>query len=322
MTLAAVKEGPGADAELSSTVRQVSLATFGSIPKRISAYKRMLIEAGGRAQTASISFCLSADMVNLLCRNHAVCCASIRGNLPQNYTMDYGPLGIPIALGHLLALRGMDHVVAMTTAMSAQVARYLGRSPAVIGNFVDELALEPYRDVSARKGPLRFVYLASLTRRKRPELLIGALASLLSKGVQARLDILGEGPFKPVLKELISKYNLSEVITLHGHQCNPYPWLARADVMVLPSLSEGISRAGLEALYLGIPCVMRDIDGNTEIIRDGINGKLFREEVDLPSSMLAAAQLSRLRVARANLLPESYHQHTAAHAYLQLVESV
>ena len=53
--------------------------------------------------------------------------------------------------------------------------------------------------------------------------------------------------------------------------------------MVLPSFSEGVSRSALEALFLGVPCVLRDVDGASELIHDGINGYLFNENSELHS---------------------------------------
>jgi len=321
VTLVSLKDGPGPDAVLDANVRQVCLASAGNAMQRLGAYRKHLIEGGGRDKTASISLCLSADMTNLFCSGQAVTCASVRGNLPQNYRLDYGGLGIPLAMGHLLALRAADHVVAMTAAMALQVARYTGRTPAVIGNFVDETALDRYRDTGERGGPLRFVFLASLTKRKRPEMLIDAFSRLLASGVAARLDMIGGGALTRMVAELILQRGLSESINLHGQLRDPYPLLAQADAMVLPSLSEGMSRAGLEALHLGVPCVLRDADGNAELVRNGINGMLFREEDELPAAMLTAAQLSRKLRHRNSLLPAGCRQQESANGYLNLVES-
>ena len=91
--------------------------------------------------------------------------------------------------------------------------------------------------------------------------------------------------------------------------------------MVLPSLSEGLSRASLEALYLGVPCVLRAVDGNAELIREGVNGTLFRETASLAGAMMATAAWSRARTGkRDSLLPENYRQQSAVRKYLALLE--
>ena len=322
VTLVALKNGPGADAYLNDRVRVVSLAGVGNGVQRVAAYRRMLIDAGGRNMVASISLGFSADMVNLCCRGQAVTCSSVRGNLPRNYQLDYGPAGVPLALGHLAALRGLDHVVAMTASMARQVGRYAGRLPSVIGNFVDEAVLESYRNDDTRTGALRFVFLASLSPRKRPDVLIDALARIRGAGVDAHLDLIGDGPMKSRIIEQVDCLGLTSVVNLHGHLRDPYPLLAHADALVLPSLSEGLSRAGLEAMHLGVPCVLRDVDGNAELVQNGINGALFRQDGDLAEAMLAVADFSRRTLRRKSLLPPGYRQHVAAHWYLELVEAV
>lgn len=324
VSLVSLKPGPGSDAKVHQAVRQVCLADAGGgrFPWRVGEYRKMLRHAGGRQGVASISLCLSADMVNLACRGVAVTCASVRGNLPQNYRLDYGVPGWLLARWHLACLRGMDRVAVMSESMAAQVSGYCGCEPQVIGNFVDEPALDVWRCASAATGPWRFVFLASLTQRKRPELLLSALMELIAAGDDVRLDIMGDGPLLADMRMRIEALRLHGRVTLHGQTANPYPLLAQADALVLPSLSEGISRAGLEALHLGVPCVLRAVDGNAELVQNGENGVLFDGDVGLAGAMRKAARLSREREGRASLLPPAFRQVWAAQRYLKLVETV
>lgn len=320
VTLVSLKHGPGSDAYIDAKVRQICLADSGNLYQRLKAYQSMLKNAGGRRRTASLSLCFSADMANLFCRKFSVTCASVRGNLPQNYRMHYDFLGAPLAYVHLLSLRGMDHVVAMTSAMACQVSRYIGRQPAVISNFIDEAALDKYRNRNARTGPFRFVFLASLTNRKRPGVLVDAISKLHKSGVDVRLDMIGVGPLMNEIAEMIKREGLSDLTTLHGHMSDPYPTLTMADALVLPSLSEGLSRACLEALFLGVPCVLRDIDGNRELVRHDFNGMLFKRDEELPSTMLSAARMGRSSANRDSLLPPDCAQKEAVRRYLELLE--
>jgi len=321
VTLVALKGAAGRDPWLDPRVEAHSLADYRRGVARVRAYRALLAAAGGRERVASISFCLSADVTNVFCRHDAITCASVRGNLVANYRMDYGWRGVPVATGHLVGLRGFDHVVAMTDAMAKQVRRYSRRAPAVIGNFVDEGPLEPYRRPDGNTGPHRFVFVGSLTRRKQPSLLLRAIQALLAEGADVALDLVGDGPLRGELENLVSSQSLGSTVRFHGHLADPYPVVAAADVMVLPSLSEGLSRAALEALYLGVPCVLRGVDGNRELIEHGRNGALFQREDDLARCMLDLARWSRERTSRGSLLPEAYRQETGARRYLRLVES-
>ena len=322
VTLVALKGNTGVAPHIDPHVRVVSLFAHRGWAARVKAYRALLSESGGRSQTASLSSCFSADMINVMCTSLAFTCASVRGNLPMNYRFDYGFAGRPLAAFHLTCLRACDAVVVMTGAMAAQVRGYIGTEPHVIGNFVDESHLEPYRAERSSDGPFRFVFLGSLTARKQPLVLVDAISELTISGLRVHLDFLGDGPLRPAIEERLRQLRLENVVSVHGNCNDPYHVLARADAMVLPSLSEGLSRASLEALYLGVPCVLRAVDGNAELIQDGVNGTLFRENAALAEAMAATAAWSRGREGRRdNLLPDAYRQQSAVGKHLALLDS-
>lgn len=320
VVLVFLKSGPGADAALDKRVEVVSLAPATSGWRaRVSAYRDLLRKAGGRNRVGSVSMCLSADWVNRHCRKEAVTCSSVRGNLFENYRFDYGWPGVFLAIWHLRGLRAFDHVIAMTEAMARQIRSAARIRAEVIGNFVDEAALEHYRDNGPRVvGPLRIVFVGSLSRRKQPDLVINAMEQLQAHGAQ--LEVLGVGPLHGALEALIVSKGLEKCVRLHGHIANPYPIVASADVFVLPSRSEGVSRAALEALYLGVPCVLRDADGNGELLAHHEAGALFSRDEDLSLAILRAADLASRRSVKASLLPPAFQQSAAARHYLGLLE--
>jgi glycosyltransferase involved in cell wall biosynthesis len=63
-------------------------------------------------------------------------------------------------------------------------------------------------------------------------------------------------------------------VRFHGRVDDPAVHTRAADLFVLPSLSEGISNALLEAMAQGLPCIATDIPGNRDLIRDGETGLL------------------------------------------------
>lgn len=300
-----------------------SLASEKSLLSKLRAYRGLLNKAqlSAGVRPTSISLCFSADLLNAACSDRARTVASVRSNLFKDYRMGFGLPGLPLALFHFLLLNRFSQVIAMTNSMAKQIGRFVGREPVVIGNFVDENFLEPYRRKSST-GEYRFIFLGSLTARKQPLLLVQAMARLLETGVEARLDVVGGGPLEEEVQRIVAQLGLEGRVVLHGHLSDPYPLLAAADVMVLPSLSEGLSRASLEALYLGVPCVLRDVDGNGELISEGLNGSLFVDEDALAESMLAAAKLRKTEASRRSLLPEAFQQAYAEGCYFKLIDKV
>jgi glycosyltransferase involved in cell wall biosynthesis len=319
ITLVSLKSGESAHTPIDSRINLINLSELHvGFLNRIKAYKKLLKSAGGRQCLVSISMCFSADLVNLFCKNFAVTCSSVRGNLPSNYRMDYGWPGLGLAFLHLFMLRLFDHVTVMTESMAQQVSLFLGHAPYIAGNFVDEMALEQFRMERSWDGPPRFVFLGSLSKRKCPGLVIKAIKAFHDKGVMATLDVVGSGPMMRSVCKMVEDFDLEHSVTFHGQLSNPYPLVSKADAMVLPSLSEGVSRAALEALLLGTPCVLRKVDGNASLIQPGKNGALFTDDSELVDAMEFAATFSRR--SRGSLIPDGFRQCDESLRLLRFIE--
>ena len=79
---------------------------------------------------------------------------------------------------------------------------------------------------------------------------------------------------------------LDENVHFFGRQDNPYAYMARADVFVCSSFSEGYSTACTEAIILGIPVLTTNVSGGKEIIDEAEAGLLVgMENEDLYSGM-------------------------------------
>ena len=81
--------------------------------------------------------------------------------------------------------------------------------------------------------------------------------------------------------------------------------MKNANIFVLPSLSEGISRASLESLFIGLPCVLRDIDSNSDLIKSNINGFLFKRDNELYSTLIKAIKFIHINQNKISL-PDNY----------------
>ena len=116
---------------------------------------------------------------------------------------------------------------------------------------------------------------------------------------------------------------LESRVVFHGQVETPFELIQSSDLMMLPSESEGIPRAALESLYLGIPCILRSVDGNQELISDGVNGYLFTRDSELPDVTARALASIRARTGSmaTNLLPPQFRQSSNVQKYLDLILS-
>jgi glycosyltransferase involved in cell wall biosynthesis len=90
----------------------------------------------------------------------------------------------------------------------------------------------------------------------------------------ARLAVIGDGSQRNRLATLISDLEIADRVALLGYMPQIAPLLAAADVVALPSLSEGLPMAALEAMALGRPVVATRVGGVPEAVEDGVTGLL------------------------------------------------
>ena len=88
------------------------------------------------------------------------------------------------------------------------------------------------------------------------------------------LLICGDGIEKESLEELSKHLNVSNRVIFAGNRSDVIDLYQSADVFVLLSKREGLSRSIMEAMASGLPCIVSKIRGNTDLIPEGIGGYL------------------------------------------------
>lgn len=158
-----------------------------------------------------------------------------------------------------------------------------------------------------------------LSSVKAQDRLLRAAQQLILAGYKVRVLLVGEGPMEQSLKALTKHLALDRVVVFTGHQEQVIDYLSAMDVFVLPSLSEGIPMALLEALALERPVVATRVGGIPEVIEDGVNGLLvdpgdtsllarsIRELIEDRSRAIGLGKAGRVRIEEefsANLMAD------------------
>ena len=89
---------------------------------------------------------------------------------------------------------------------------------------------------------------------------------LIEEGYKTHLCILGEGSRKTELQKLTAECGIADSVTFLGYQTNPYKYVAKCDLFVCASHSEGFSTAATEALIVGTPVCTVDVSGMKEML--------------------------------------------------------
>lgn len=122
------------------------------------------------------------------------------------------------------------------------------------------------------------IMVGALNTSKGVEVAIAAISQVRERRRNIRLLLVGDGELREELTAQVQAANLGDVVRFHGrvgHQDVPR-LLALADAYLLASLDEGLPRAVLEAMAMGVPVVVTDVGGNPDVVRDGFNGRLVK----------------------------------------------
>ena len=181
-----------------------------------------------------------------------------------------------------------DRLFKMIGPIASQIWR-LAAGATAVSTFVQELAEKAYhrpvtrilngidlRERPAPPGAVRpmrhLVFVGRFNPQKNLPLLINALAHLPARNWRA--TIVGDGPDRATVEGLIEKHQLRDRITLPGWQTSAQvaAILDDADVLCMPSASEGMPVAAVEALKHGLAIVASDIPGVRDVVEHGVNG--------------------------------------------------
>lgn len=183
----------------------------------------------------------------------------------------------------LFALRHWaDAVIALDDAMQAE-ALAAGFAPSRLrrmNNGIDFDSFSVTRSKDESKSALKLdgkvvvLFMGRLLEQKSLPTLLGAFALARKECPALHLLLLGDGPARPALESQAEALGISDSVTFAGSQSDVRPHLEAADVFALPSVSEGISNALLEAMSAGLACVATPVGGNAEVLDGGRCGIL------------------------------------------------
>jgi glycosyltransferase involved in cell wall biosynthesis len=119
--------------------------------------------------------------------------------------------------------------------------------------------------------------------------LLEAAAVLARRVPRLRVVLVGDGPLRASLTETARSLGIADRVVFTGVRDDVPVVLAAMDVFALPSRTEGMSNALLEAMAMARPVVATAVDGNADLVRDGVTGRLVppRDPAALGSALSA-----------------------------------
>jgi len=142
----------------------------------------------------------------------------------------------------------------------------------------DDIKIDKYKDIRGEfnidKDGILIGCIGRLVEQKGHRYLIQAVGKVIEKIPQAKFLIIGKGKLEKNLKRLAQKLSLNSNIIFTGFRTDIYSILDKLDLIVMPSLWEGLGLVLLEAMALGKPIVATDVGGIPEVVENKKTGIL------------------------------------------------
>lgn len=266
----------------------------------ISRHEPDIIHSQGfRADTLSALFLSKYPRVTTI-RNYAY----------DDYPAKFGPIqGETMARIHLYLLKRIDYPVACSETIADKIASH-GIDTTPIQNGVDTTAFVPADDTM--KSELRenlklpqskkiFISVGSLIPRKNPKRLINGFLST-DMADESELVFLGDGFLRDECEAMVGE---EDPVRFEGWVNNVSEYLQASDYFVSASKSEGLPNSVMEAMAVGLPVCLSNIEQHDEILQ---YGECSGVQFDCCSSTSLASSIEKLTSLNYDLSSETARQ--------------
>lgn len=127
--------------------------------------------------------------------------------------------------------------------------------------------------VSANDEVIQLLFVGRLSPEKG---LLNFLENLSNSHIKDRfhLTVLGDGVEKEFITAFILTHNMQKQVTLHGFVSDPSSFFIRPDILIMPSLREGLPMTLIEALASGVPVLANNVGAISSMVTHNFNGYL------------------------------------------------
>lgn len=310
--------------KISKKVKVVNLTEKTFIKKIF--FLRKFIKNNSSGYDVSCSLGFFSDFINIFFLTLDKKIISIRGSLHNTYFIDYGILGILLFRFHYWIASRASIVIVMTDLIAKKFEEYTKFKPKIVGNYIDEkhyCKIHNQNFINQKNKLKKFLFIGRFVNLKQPIQLINILKKIKSDDYNFELDMYGEGPQKRNAIQMVKKLELNENIKILDFEKNLWIKIKKKyDAFILPSLSEGVSRASLEALFYGIPVIARNVDSNYELITTNKTGILFNDEQELEEILKKIIRNELVFCSGENFIPKKFSQKYCENQILNIFNNI
>ena len=185
----------------------------------------------------------------------------------------YAPV-VTFSINESDAITAVSHNLKEETYKSFDITKEID----VIHNFVDvsrfnKKPIDAFKKVIAPNGEKIIVHASNFRKVKRVEDVVKVFAKVKAK-INCKLLMVGDGPERPVMEEMVKDLKLEEHVRFLGKQEQMEEILAVSDLFILTSDYESFGLSALEAMAASVPVISTNAGGLPEVNIEGVTGYL------------------------------------------------
>lgn len=256
----------------------------------IPVWKRLLVTLWNLGVTYFTAFLVGRQKGNVIITNTInICVGALVAKLWKLphvwYIREFGleDHGWRFHLGEKPSLWLMNRLSVMCLAVSRAVAQKYqqsfssGKMHYLYQPIDVEQSSSPDPSLPPKQARFTCIMVGRLQKGKGQEDAVRAIGELRDQGLPVQLWVVGSGErtYADFLESLVQESNLTDQVKFFGQVANAFPYIQKADLLLLCSRCEAFARVGVEAMKAGKPVIGTRSGGTVEQIQDGFNGFLY-----------------------------------------------
>lgn len=310
---------------------------IGTVFRSVRGIRRIVIEnryvlviSSGYFVSVLSGLILSRYRVNTVMIQHA----DIIEELKKNNLQYFKAVLLKYSMNKLNAIVSVSSTVSKELKLSFNISDkklFTINNPIDTGH-IQSLAKEKVLDKNLlfQPGYFTFISVGRLSPEKNFQLLIKSFKKLHKLKDNIVLIIIGDGPEKNSLQNLIDKLHLADNVKLVGFKANPFKYMKISDCFVSSSSREGFGNVIVEAMTCGLPVIATNTSGSKDILynRYGSNYGVMAYEkgydtlFDSMNSILNTEGIREKYSTMSSKRYEVYDKAVVAHNYKNLIDSL
>lgn len=219
-----------------------------------------------------------------------IACYLMQGHRPHIHT-HHGDTGhtLKVRIYEKIAMQTMktcNHVIAVSHKMKKELDQKLApyKKITVIENMLSLSNAAKIRSERMNKDDHEKIELIFVGRLSPEKGLMNFLEvfKLNSFKDNFHLTVLGDGSERVIVEKFIEDHQMKNLVTLHGFVSDPSSYFVKSDVLIMPSLREGLPMTLIESLASGVPVLANNVGAIASIVTHDHNG-YFAKDLSLQS---------------------------------------